>query len=220
MAEQKKQERKKLTPTEFAINFNSGAAYAEATGETLEGMAYVFSRSKDLRTEPIIERTMAGAQAYMKAENEYATKINEWNNSDDKTKEDMPKFNMSPEIALAQVHYQELRNSSQMRNKIFNENYEKMTVGQAQGMTLYNKLPRNIPDAIKTLIESNKDKTISGIEDRQLKGAMNAIRTYHILGNTRRNIQMMHLENTLAGLVEEDISQEISLLEEHLAQAA
>lgn len=200
MAEEESNTKHKLTPTEYAVNFNSGAAYASATGDLIGGMGYIFNRSQDLSNEPIIQQTMAGAIAYLNSQNKYSEEMKKWETSDKKTEDNKPKLEQSPELFTAQNHYMQVANSSKVRTEIFNNSYEQLTLNQAKGASLYGKMPRNTPKTIIQLVENNKDKIIKDIKDEKLKKVVDAFKKYHILGNTTKDIQGMYLEKSLEAI--------------------
>lgn len=205
MAEERENERAKRTPQEFAFDFNSGAAYASETGNLLEGMDYVFHQSRDLSSEPIIQRVMVGAKMYQMMQNIYGDKVNKWEQSEDENKGDKPKFEVGPEMALVKNHYEELLNSSRMRTQIFNEAYDALTVNQAKDSTLYGEVSKNLPKEITDLIAKHKGKTVGEIgKDNKLRNALDAFKKYHVLGNTAQNIQGMYLKKTLENLAQSE----------------
>lgn len=200
MAEERKNERAKRTPQEFAFDFNSGAAYASLTRDILGGMGLVFNKSRDLSNEPIIQRIMAGATTYVDAENKYNDKMNEWENSKDRDEKNKPEKDMDPQMAYARAQYGELANSSQVRTELFYDSCNELTVKQLKGATLYGRTEKDIPKEIAEMLNSNKDKKIGDIEDGTLKKALEAVKRYHVLGNTAQKVQGVNLKRTLEGL--------------------
>ena len=190
-----------LTPTEYAVNFNSGAAYASETGDLIGGMKLVFGNSLELGSAPIIQKIMAGAMTYVNSQNKYAKAMQDWEKSDEKTDENKPKPEQSQELAIAQFNYEQLADASATRTKIFNNSYEQLTLSQAKKMSLYGEMPRETPETVIELVENNKDELIKNVtKKKKLKEIVNAFKRFHVLGNTARDIQGMHLQRSLEAI--------------------
>ena len=200
---QKDKARKKWTPAEHAVRFNSGAAYAVATGDLMGGMGLVFGRSRDLSSEPIIQKIMVSAQLYLASQGDYSAKMQKWEKADKKTRGDAPKQEQTTELAYAQKDYLNLIESSEIRSNMFTNNYNELTINQAKDVTLYGKMPRNAPESVIKLINDNKGIKVKDIQDEKLKTAVEAFGRYHVLGNTARDVQGIHLSKTLEGLATE-----------------
>lgn len=218
-----KKTRKKWSDNQRKFSFNSGAAYASKTGDLMGGMGLVFSKSRDLSEEPIIQNIMSGAQGYANLQDQYASQVEEWkslmpgqkegehvntyNARVKKWKETAPKIEQSTAMAFAEQDYQRLSESGQVRSKMFENAYEELTVNEVKESALYGRLPKNTPDAIIALINANKGTVVGNVEDEKLKTTLDAFKKYHILGNTARDVQGMHLSNTLEALADTPASE-------------
>lgn len=190
--------RHKLTPVEYAVDFNRGAVYAKRTGNLIEGMEFVFN-DNELERESIIQEVLTGAKSYINSHNEYSKKIEGWKASDDKTEENKPKLDQSSQFALAEVNYGQLARSMDTRTKIFEDNWKQLSLKQAMGISQYRNIPRSISGAIVELVNSNGGM-IKDIKSEKAKNIANAFGQYHILGNTARDIQGMYLARSLEAI--------------------
>jgi hypothetical protein len=200
MANGNQSARKKWTPVQHAVMFNAGAAYATATGDLLGGMDYVHSRSRDLSTDPIIQRAMAGTELYLSEVQKYQNALKEWENTENGEKGEKPQIEQSLELAKAQSHYEDVVHSSHIRTDKFHEFYAMQSIGEAKESAFYNgQLPKGFSDKAKDAIQKTpSDKKIKDIEaDTPLAKTLDAIQTYYVLGKTAQGVAMNKLEKTV-----------------------
>ena len=188
----------RLTPVEYAVNFNRGAFYSKHTGNLIEGMEFVFNDS-ELERAPIIQEIVAGAKSYIDAHNEYSKKMEEWKVSENKTEENKPKPDQNPDLALAQVNYEQLARAMDTRTKIFDDNWEQLSLKQAIGISQYRNMPKDISKTVMGLINNNSG-IIKDIKDKKARGIADAFKQYYTQGETAKDIEKMYLEKSLETL--------------------
>ncbi len=186
------------TPIEYAVNFNRGAVYAKHTGALIEGMELVYN-GNGMERAPIIQEIVAGAKSYIDAHNEYSKKMEEWKVSEDKTEENKPKPNQNPDLALAEVNYGQLARAMDTRTKIFDDNWEQLSLKQAIGISQYRNMPKDISKTVMGLINNN-DGIIKDIKNKKAKGIADAFKQYYTQGETAKDIEKMYLEKSLETL--------------------
>lgn len=186
--------RNKLTPEEYAVDFNRGAAYGNATGDIINGMEYVFSRSQDISEESIIQEVMNDAIKYTNLHNEHDAKIQAWKNLPEATRGQEPKLKQSLEIDIAKKHYDSVITSSQTRTQIFYNNLDKLNLGQVAGISEYRE---PMSPAAKKLLVDNRTAIIGDIKNKKLQTVSSAFIQYYTLGKTAHDVQKMRLGETL-----------------------
>jgi len=212
MAEEKtsKKEKKKLSPEEFAFRLNSGGAYATATGDILGGSSLVYSY-RDLSQAPEIQIIRTGAEIYYSIQADYERKLSEYKamSKEERQNKQAPTIELPEGIskeafARASIQYDMLNQAMGMRNIIWKDSYGKLTLDQATKMILYGKIAKEIPKEITELIEKNKKLQIGKIDEdsKKLKDITNLYATFHIIGNTARDVQAVRLKEGLVKIIE------------------
>lgn len=201
MAKESKSEKKPIKKSEARkeVEFTAGAAYAQATGDTIGGMDYLYDKSKDLTRDPTLSLMRNQAEIYSITQ-AYKIRVEQWEKAPKDTRGDKPEIN--PDFLKAEEHtekqYQVLLSAQASYTQMFENNVQELTVKELKQTALrQGKLPKDINTAVVSALKGADKTHIKDIEDEKIGSAVLAIERYYITGNIAEKVALNRLEQTL-----------------------